>query len=170
MSGRKPSLSRMPRDAPGVSSMAPLRARARRWSSAALAERNPRARAISARVGGKPVSMICLRISSRTSCWRGVSFTVMTIRTVYLYSLDCRSYRGKNQAATGQGAWGQGLAGCCAARRSPATPESGHDGGDGFGNVVNVAAVQGGDTDAPGAHGVDAKFVTQAIDLFGRQA
>ena len=43
---------RMPRDAPAIISIAPLRARALRCSSAALGERKPSSRAISARVGG----------------------------------------------------------------------------------------------------------------------
>ena len=44
--------SRMPREAPGMISMAPLRASALRCSSAALADLKPSSRAISARVGG----------------------------------------------------------------------------------------------------------------------
>jgi len=56
--GRSGSTSRMPREAPAVSSMAPFRASAFRWSSAALADLKPRARAISARVGGKPLRVI----------------------------------------------------------------------------------------------------------------
>ena len=44
--------NRMPRERPGVISMAPLRASARRCSSAALGDRKPSARAMSARVGG----------------------------------------------------------------------------------------------------------------------
>ena len=41
---------------PGTSAMTPLRASARKCSSAALAERKPSSWAISARVGGMPVS------------------------------------------------------------------------------------------------------------------
>ena len=43
---------RMPRAMPSVSSMASLRASARRWSSAALGDANPKAWQISARVCG----------------------------------------------------------------------------------------------------------------------
>ena len=58
--GRPASRSLMPRDVPGRSSMTPLRFSARRCSSAALADRKPSSRAISARVGGIPVSSINL--------------------------------------------------------------------------------------------------------------
>src|SRR5699024_1780218 len=69
----------MPREVPRVSTMAPLRARARRWSSAALAERNPNDCAISARVGGKPVRWISERMRSRTCCWLWVSLTDIAV-------------------------------------------------------------------------------------------
>ena len=42
---------------------------------AALAERKPKAVAISARVGGAPVSAMVVSISVRMSCWRAVSLT-----------------------------------------------------------------------------------------------
>ncbi|KAG1246367.1 hypothetical protein G6F65_020724 [Rhizopus arrhizus] len=85
-----PSFRRMPREAPAVSSMAPLRANALRWSSAALGERKPRAWAISARVGGKPVRVTVCRMRSRICCWRSVSLLAMAMirceRTVHIYS------------------------------------------------------------------------------------
>src|SRR5215475_5626961 len=62
----------MPREVPGTSAITPLRARARRCSSAALAERKPSSRAISARVGGMPVSEINRWMSRRIWVWRGV--------------------------------------------------------------------------------------------------
>ena len=48
---------RIPLDVPGTISIAPLRARALRWSSAALGDLNPISFAISDRVGGKPVRL-----------------------------------------------------------------------------------------------------------------
>ena len=42
-------------------------------SSAALADAKPKRVAISARVGGRPLSSIALVISSKISLWRGVS-------------------------------------------------------------------------------------------------
>ena len=74
---RSESLSWMPRDAPGRSSSTPLRCRARRCSSAALADRNPRASAISARVGGKPCSTRLSWMNLSTWRWRGVRSSTM---------------------------------------------------------------------------------------------
>ena len=54
--------------------MTPLRASARRCSSAALGERKPSSAAISARVGGEPVRSIVVWTRSRICCWRAVSF------------------------------------------------------------------------------------------------
>ncbi len=51
-------LIRIPRDAPGNISIAPFLQSAFKCSSAALGERKPSLAAISARVGGKPVSSI----------------------------------------------------------------------------------------------------------------
>ena len=47
----------MPREAPGMRSITPLRCNARRCSSAALADLKPSSAAISARVGGMPFSL-----------------------------------------------------------------------------------------------------------------
>src|SRR4051812_25021700 len=65
--------NRIPREVPLTSSITPLRARAWRCSSAALAERKPSSSAISARVGGAPVRAMALWIRSRICCWRAVS-------------------------------------------------------------------------------------------------
>ena len=46
---------RIPRDAPGIISIAPLRESAFKCSSAALGDLKPNSREISARVGGMPV-------------------------------------------------------------------------------------------------------------------
>ncbi|MNW13916.1 hypothetical protein D3C71_2119960 [compost metagenome] len=64
---------RMPREVPLTSSITPLRARAFKCSSAALAERKPSVPAISARVGGAPVRSMADWIKSRICCCRGVS-------------------------------------------------------------------------------------------------
>src|SRR5690606_12942536 len=60
-------------------------ARAFRCSSAALADLKPSFWAISARVGGMPVSLIFTLISSSTSAWRGVRGFI-TLAPVFLYS------------------------------------------------------------------------------------
>ena len=70
---RSASLSTMPREAPGMRSSTPLRCRARRCSSAALADRKPNALAISARVGGRLFSATHCWMNSRTWRWRRVS-------------------------------------------------------------------------------------------------
>src|ERR1700722_7307603 len=80
---RMVSFSWMPREVPGTRAITPLRARARRCSSAALAERNPSSRAISARVGGMPVSEMQVWIRRRISVWRGVRSDMSV--PVYLY-------------------------------------------------------------------------------------
>src|SRR3989475_595278 len=64
---------RMPREVPLTSSITPLRARACRCSSAALADLKPSVLAISARVGGAPVREMAAWIRSRICCWRAVS-------------------------------------------------------------------------------------------------
>src|SRR5258705_8862093 len=79
---RSVSLRRMPREEPGTSSTQPLRASARRCSSAALGERKPSFSAISARVGGMPVSTSAWRMSCRTWDCRGVRSDM----TVIIYS------------------------------------------------------------------------------------
>src|SRR5439155_6583099 len=65
-------LELVPREVPGTSAMTPLRARARKCSSAALAERKPSSCAISARVGGIPVSEMKRWMRRRICVWRGV--------------------------------------------------------------------------------------------------
>ncbi|CSC57829.1 Uncharacterised protein [Vibrio cholerae] len=77
---------RIPREAPGTISITCLRASALRCSSAALAERKPSSLAISARVGGIPVSSILLLIRSNTSCWRGVNGFMSHLS---FYTVDC---------------------------------------------------------------------------------
>jgi hypothetical protein len=82
----------MPRAVPWLSVIAPLRAKARRCISAALGELKPNTEAISARVGGMPVSSMRLRISARISAWRAVREESMggmasALDTVYLYSI-----------------------------------------------------------------------------------
>ena len=74
--GSSSPITRIPRDAPGKISMAPLRSRALRCSSAALGERNPNSWAISMRVGGMPVSSILDLIRSSICCWRLVNFSM----------------------------------------------------------------------------------------------
>ncbi|MNJ67929.1 hypothetical protein D3C77_641370 [compost metagenome] len=76
--GSKPGM-RMPREAPGVISMAPLRASALRCSSAALGDLKPSSWAISARVGGKPLSSRQRLMNARISAWRGVSFSMAAL-------------------------------------------------------------------------------------------
>jgi hypothetical protein len=66
----------MPRDVPLTNSIAPLRAKACKCSSAALADLNPSSLAISARVGGDPVFAMADWINSRICCWRGVSLGI----------------------------------------------------------------------------------------------
>src|SRR5580658_8604311 len=65
--------------------MTPLRARARKCSSAALAERNPSSRAISARVGGMPVSEMNRWMRRRIWVWRGVRSDIFDL-PVHPYS------------------------------------------------------------------------------------
>ncbi|MNT18419.1 hypothetical protein D3C72_1536220 [compost metagenome] len=64
---------RIPREVPLTSSITPLRARACKCSSAALADLNPSSAAISARVGGAPVRAMAVWMRSRICCWRAVS-------------------------------------------------------------------------------------------------
>src|ERR1700683_65115 len=75
----------MPREVPGTREMTPLRARARRCSSAALAERNPSSRAISARVGGMPLVAMDLWTSRRICVCRGVRSDMAIPGRVYSY-------------------------------------------------------------------------------------
>src|SRR5579871_2774847 len=56
---------RIPRAVPCSTSIMPFRSSVRRCSSAALGERNPSRAAISARVGGKPVFSIDIRMNAR---------------------------------------------------------------------------------------------------------
>ena len=79
------SFSWIPREVPGTRAMTPLRASARRCSSAALAERKPSSWAISARVGGMPVSPMKRWMSLRIWVWRGVRSDMVSV-PVYLYS------------------------------------------------------------------------------------
>ena len=58
-------VTRSAREVPGMSAMTPLRASARRCSSAAFADLKPSSRAISARVGGMPVSAMMLWMRRR---------------------------------------------------------------------------------------------------------
>ncbi|MNT64007.1 hypothetical protein D3C72_2018700 [compost metagenome] len=81
-------LRRMPREVPLTSSMTPLRARACRCSSAALADLKPSSLAISARVGGAPVRAMAPWIRSRICCWRAVSFTANCIVVSLRHWLD----------------------------------------------------------------------------------
>ncbi|AVV84373.1 hypothetical protein SPWS13_2624 [Shewanella putrefaciens] len=74
-------------------SIQPFLARALRCSSAALALLKPKRVAISARVGGIPVSAILRLISSKISAWRGVKvswlFLFFYTVTVSIYSIVC---------------------------------------------------------------------------------
>ena len=80
---------RMPREVPLTSSITPLRARACRCSSAALADLKPSSAAISARVGGAPVRAMARCTSCRICCCRGVSRGVSLMvglaRKLYCY-------------------------------------------------------------------------------------
>jgi hypothetical protein len=74
----------MPREAPGTSAMTPLRASARRWSSAALGDLKPSSRAISARVGGMPVSAMKRWTRRRICICRGVRSDIS--RCLFIYT------------------------------------------------------------------------------------
>ena len=74
MASLEEPLSRMPRDVPLTKSMAPFRAKACKCSSAALADLKPKTCAISALVGGAPVSAMVFWMSSKICCCRAVSF------------------------------------------------------------------------------------------------
>ena len=74
-------LRRMPREVPLTSSITPLRAKACKCSSAALADLKPSSVAISARVGGAPVRAMAPWIRSRICCWRAVSLGLSSILT-----------------------------------------------------------------------------------------
>ena len=63
----------MPRDVPGLNSIYPFLARARKCSSAALADAKPKRFAISARVGGRPLSSIATVIRPKISSCLAVS-------------------------------------------------------------------------------------------------
>jgi hypothetical protein len=67
--------------------MEPLRARARKCSSAALADAKPRQVAISARVGGKPLSCIAELIKAKISAWRGVNLGKSSNSAVFMSML-----------------------------------------------------------------------------------
>src|SRR5882762_5052563 len=101
MSGSpRPSVSRMPREAPGVSSIAPFLSSMRRCSSAALGELYRNAFEISIRVGGKPVFWMALRTKLRIFCCLRVSSSVIgTSVSVFIYSLCPLGKRGRRQPA-----------------------------------------------------------------------
>ena len=73
---------RMPREVPCTKSITPFCASACKCSCAALADLKPSFAAISARVGGAPVSAMAVLIKSRICCWREVSLNVMAKRQV----------------------------------------------------------------------------------------
>src|SRR5690606_11788808 len=176
---------------------APLRASALRWSSAALGERNPSARAISARVGGKPVRSTVTRMRSRISCWRSVSLVAMAM----IRKADCMDIQRGFWTSAGENASAvqrerlRGLLHACgmAERRR----RSGHaksrratkkgpscrtglaaerpgllldDRCDRVGDGVDVAAVQGRHADAAAGHSVNAVLLAQGVHLGGGQA
>src|SRR5210317_251114 len=78
---------RMLREAPGTMEMAPFLASALRCVSAALGDLNPRAEQMSSRVGGKPVSSICLAMKRRISCWRSVRSCMYTLSVLFFYTV-----------------------------------------------------------------------------------
>jgi hypothetical protein len=94
------SFNWMPREAPGTSAITPFRASARRCSSAALADLNPSSCAISARVGGMPVSAMARWMRRRISVCRGVRSDMACFRDELLLKC-CRDDTGSCDTQTG---------------------------------------------------------------------
>ena len=80
-------MRRMLREAPGTIEMAPFLASAFRCVSAALGDLKPKAEQMSSRVGGKPVSSICLAMKRRISFWRSVRICMYTLSVLFFYTV-----------------------------------------------------------------------------------
>src|SRR5690606_1325622 len=136
----------------------PLRSRARRWSSAALAERNPNWAAISARVGGRPECWMECRMMSRIWDCRAVSFRAMSRYWMETQPILCPKRFLKASAAREEN--------LPAPRALPGMAIGSLDhAGDRFGHVVDIATVQRRHADAAAAHGIDAEILAQAVDV-----
>ena len=100
---RMVSLSWIPREVPGTRAITPLRASARKCSSAALADLKPSSRAISARVGGMPVSEINRWTRRRICVWRGVRSDMSAYLFIYTVTviISRSMLRGKRSCCLG---------------------------------------------------------------------
>ena len=81
------SVSLIPLEVPAMISIIPFFANAFKCSSAAFADRKPNSSAMSARVGGKPVSFMCRLISSRI--WACLAVKLVAIENLFKYTFNC---------------------------------------------------------------------------------